>query len=216
MATDRALLDSIETIDGPCFRHYQWEKPVWSFGYSQRLHEVCSTLNQPLSSNNLVRRPTGGGIVDHTNDWTYTLALPAHHALAQSKAATSYQAIHQAITNALQSIHIAANLSPCLCGESRKPGVCFKEPVAYDVLGKSGKKIAGAAQKRTRAGLLIQGSIDRLTLGNQEDGFHQAFIRELETMLDAKAKPWEAPKQLLEAIDTWEKVINSKEWLHLR
>jgi lipoate-protein ligase A len=44
------------------------------------------------------------------------------------------------------------------------PSHCFATPAANDVLHPGGKKIAGAAMKRSRQGLLIQGSIDRSVL----------------------------------------------------
>lgn len=215
MAIDRALLNSIEAIGSPCFRHYKWEKSIWSFGYSQRIQTVCDTLNLPITSNNLIRRPTGGGIVNHANDWTYALVLPIHHDLSQGNATTSYRAIHQAIANTLNALNITAKLASCP-RRVQKSGVCFNEPVAYDVLGIGGKKIAGAAQKRTRTGLLIQGSIDRSIVNNRENEFIQAFICELEIMLNAKAELWKKLYTLQDAINDWEVRLGSKDWLYLR
>ena len=53
--------------------------------------------------------------------------------------------------------------------------VCFANPVSADVMV-NGQKVAGAAQRRTRSGLLHQGSIQHVDLGN---GFAERFAKEL-------------------------------------
>jgi lipoate-protein ligase A len=103
----------------------------------------------------LVRRPTGGGIVKHGNDWTYGLILPKGHASSSIPALELYESIHQAMARALNEQGLSATLKPC--PQSRQkgiPGDCFLEPVARDLMSEDGSaKIAGAAMKRTRAGI---------------------------------------------------------------
>jgi lipoate-protein ligase A len=52
------------------------------------------------------------------------------------------------------------NVAATLAAESQKeiPGQCFAGPEKADLLWQ-GRKIAGAAQRRSRTGLLIQGSV---------------------------------------------------------
>jgi lipoate-protein ligase A len=104
----------------------------------------------------LVRRPTGGGIVPHDADWTYSLVLPANHSWHGFKAVESYRQVHQWIQSAFAEL----NLETELASQARKAeaGQCFAGHEKFDLLWR-GKKIAGAAQRRTRAGLLIQGSV---------------------------------------------------------
>ncbi|MGE9268270.1 MAG: hypothetical protein ACQKBY_09245, partial [Verrucomicrobiales bacterium] len=45
------------------------------------------------------------------------------------------------------------------CGEGGDSAACFEKPVCWDVLGPNGEKLAGAAQRRSRAGFLHQGSV---------------------------------------------------------
>jgi lipoate-protein ligase A len=52
---------------------------------------------------------------------------------------------------------------------------CFANPVRADVMV-NGRKVAGAAQRRTRAGLLHQGSIQQIDLGKD---FARHFAKEL-------------------------------------
>src|SRR5690348_2057601 len=75
MAWDEVLLETMPSSRTPVMRFYSWTSPAASFGYFQKYSEVERvTLLRPL-----VRRPTGGGIVPHDADWTYSLAFPAGH-----------------------------------------------------------------------------------------------------------------------------------------
>ena len=109
---------------------------------------------------------TGGGIVDHRNDWTYALILQSSVSATKNPATDLYAQIHDAISQSLTKIGIDSRLAPCPrhCEESPVasdiPTHCFVTPAANDVLHPNGQKIAGAAMKRSRQGLLIQGSID--------------------------------------------------------
>ncbi len=152
MALDEALLEAMPRLQKPVLRFYGWTEPAASFGYFQRFSEVASaTLLRPL-----VRRPTGGGIVPHDADWTYSLAFPAGHEWYELKAVESYQRVHEWIQSAFARLDIPTELAPC-CKKSA-PGQCFVGHEKSDLLW-HGKKIAGAAQRRTREGLLIQGSV---------------------------------------------------------
>ena len=75
MAVDEALLAAMPRLCQPVLRFYGWTEPAATFGYFQRYAEVASRT--PLRP--LIRRPTGGGIVPHDADWTYSLAFPAGH-----------------------------------------------------------------------------------------------------------------------------------------
>lgn len=215
MAIDRALLDCAEKLGGPCFRHYTWSQKTWSFGYSQHLASVRTLLAKTKGAA-LVRRPTGGGIVSHENDWTYALILPKQHPLAQTPAKDSYRTIHEAILSSMQAIGIASELAPCKCKKPQKPGVCFEEAVAYDVLELDGSKIAGAAQKRTRSGLLIQGSISQRALENKALLFKSAFMHTLGQTLHCPIEKKNNFPILEDKITSWEKIIASDTWLNLR
>ena len=187
MAIDAALLDSLPSGIA-VFRHYGWTEPCFTFGYTQRLAEVRAACPQDLR---LCRRLTGGGIVDHRNDWTYCLAVQAELSAAQTPATALYAAIHDCVRQALAAQSIDSQLAPCprQCDAPAPapagPAQCFVQPTANDVLHANGTKIAGAAMKRTRAGLLIQGSIERGALPDDFDyaafanAFQQTLARQL-------------------------------------
>ena len=152
MALDDALLEAMPRLQQPVLRFYGWTEPAASFGYFQKFSEVAgATLLRPL-----VRRPTGGGIVPHDADWTYSFAFPISDGWYSLKAVESYQRVHEWIQKAFARLNIATELAPC-CKKSL-PGQCFVGHETSDLLW-HGEKIAGAAQRRTRDGLLIQGSV---------------------------------------------------------
>jgi lipoate-protein ligase A len=152
MAVDEALLLHARELGKPVLRFYAWSEPAASFGYFQRYAEVAKAT--PLRP--LVRRPTGGGIVSHDCDWTYSVVLPPGHFWYQLKAIESYRRIHEWVKAAFNETGILAELA----SEPRREvaGQCFVGAEQFDVLAQN-RKIAGAAQRRTRDGLLIQGSV---------------------------------------------------------
>ncbi|MGB0144306.1 MAG: lipoyl protein ligase domain-containing protein [Akkermansiaceae bacterium] len=152
MAVDEWLLES---LDGEAiFRIYSWEGPWVSLGYFQSLKLARDLFGDEPD---YVRRWTGGGVVDHRNDLTYTLAIPRGHELAGRRGSESYCAIHRVIAKCLGEGGLPCGLTP---EDSRTETVaCFEKPVAWDLLGENGEKIAGAGQRRSRYGVLHQGSV---------------------------------------------------------
>jgi lipoate-protein ligase A len=152
MAMDDALLQAMPRLQKPVLRWYAWTERAATFGYFQKHADVESaTLLRPL-----IRRPTGGGIVPHDADWTYSLAFPAIHEWYSLKAVESYRRVHEWICSAFARLNVATELAPCR--HKSAAGQCFIGHEQFDLLW-HGRKIAGAAQRRSRAGLLIQGSV---------------------------------------------------------
>ncbi len=163
MAVDFLLLQRYPQADVPRFRHYGWRGPAFTFGYSQKIAFVRSAL-PPGETFDLCRRATGGGVVDHRDDWTYALVIPRGHPLEDVRATQSYREVHECIATALQRQGV-----PAVAKKTTEPaettgpeGVCFQRAELYDVVHTgTGEKIAGAAQKRNKRGLLFQGSLWR-------------------------------------------------------
>lgn len=150
MAVDEWLA---ETSGPPVLRVYRWAGAWGSIGYFGSLAEARTGLPGP----SWVRRWTGGGTVDHRRDWTYTLVAPAGSALHGMKGAESYRVIHEALSAALAEEGMATRLASDQ--ESTGEAMCFSNPVGHDLVDKSGRKLAGAGQRRTRVCLLHQGSV---------------------------------------------------------
>jgi lipoate-protein ligase A len=168
MALDEALLQSAPETGRPVLRFYGWREPAASFGYSQKYADIEKwTRLRPL-----VRRPTGGGLVAHDADWTYSLIFPPGHLWYRFKAVESYRRAHEWVRDAFAKMGVASTLS--LAGQKEIPGQCFIGAEKDDVLW-HGRKIAGAAQRRTRSGLLIQGSVQPPPLGPARDQWETAM-----------------------------------------
>ena len=155
MALDEALLEQAER---PVLRSYRWAGPAVSFGYSQSLAAVRQRVS-PLPS---VRRWTGGGIVEHGCDWTFSLIVPSTEPLAKARPEDSYRSIHARIAAALNGLGFPAHLSESEQGAGEM--ACFSSPARHDVVGVDRFKLCGGAQRRTRRGFLHQGSIQNLRL----------------------------------------------------
>ena len=108
MALDEALLEAMPRLNRPVLRFYGWTEPAASFGYFQKYGEVERLTHlRPL-----VRRPTGGGIVPHDADWTYSLAFPASHGWYRLKAAESYRRVHLWLQAAFALLATATEVAP--------------------------------------------------------------------------------------------------------
>ncbi len=149
MGMDEALLASLRD---PVLRVYRWSGVWASFGVSQSLSMVANS--RPGVA--LVRRWTGGGIVDHADDWTFSLVVPRGTALGALRPMDSYRAVHRAVVNVIGDSSLSRQ-----DGDVRAAACFSGAPVRHDVVGPDGRKLCGGAQRRTRTGFLHQGSVVR-------------------------------------------------------
>ncbi len=170
MALDEALVRIAAERGRPLLRVYSWLRPAVSIGYFQKFPAHLAERYE------IVRRPTGGGLVYHGEDTTYTVVVPPDHRLYTMSTTDTYCAIHKAVAAACELCSRESHSRPsgapprkrfaATIPALRKAQVasphgfyeCFQRPVAGDVVV-DGKKLAGAAQRRTKWGLLHQGSI---------------------------------------------------------
>lgn len=172
MALDEALLETVGTLGAPVLRFYGWKQPAATFGYFQHYAEIeCTTLLRPL-----IRRPTGGGLVPHDADWTYSLAFPPGHEWHELRAEESYRRVHEWIQRAFAKLGVPTEVAPCC--KKTAPGQCFVGYEKFDLLW-HGRKIAGAAQRRNKLGLLIQGSVQPPPISLSRNAWENA-MRETE------------------------------------
>jgi lipoyl(octanoyl) transferase len=182
MAIDEAL---VEYAVIPLIRFYRWQSPALSFGYFGRFTDVASYQRE----RDLVRRWTGGGIVFHGEDLTYSLVIPSSDTAFAESSTSIYERVHQALCDALSEtgqpavVAAGADRGPGSATVATRTGIsdagynCFANPVRADVMI-DGRKIAGAAQRRTRGGLLQQGSIQGIEFGNS---LTEQFVQALST-----------------------------------
>jgi lipoate-protein ligase A len=196
MAIDEALLRAAQA---PMLRIYRWARPAVSFGYFGKWAEV----QRAWPDRDAVRRWTGGGIVPHGDDITYSLIVPNTHPFARLGPVESYRAIHEVLAAALGNASLATRADPKISE------ACFENAVQDDVV-LAGRKIAGAAQRRSKRGLLHQGSIQPVSdPGAMARALPGAFARQVEAMPLASETCSDASRLVIDRYGT-------REWLHRR
>jgi lipoate-protein ligase A len=159
MEWDRQALDTLEP-DAPCLLHlYEWAMPTISYGYFLRPEELFSFQGVEKHGIDLVRRPTGGGAVLHPWDMAFSVLVPAPY--CRENTLDNYQQINRAVLAAVCELLGFSSEDFILKGKeelSRAASFCMAKPTVYDVIFQR-KKIAGAAQRRTKKGLLHQGFV---------------------------------------------------------
>ncbi len=213
MATDLLLLESYPSPKNIRFRAYAWSEPAFTFGVSQSWTKYREIVPARYP---LVRRSTGGGLVSHLDDWTFALVIPDGHPLFKADAMASYAAVHEALLQALQLQGQPVKLAPMPAGarDFQSPDDCARRAEPNDLVrSDDGRKVAGAAQKRTRSGLLIEGYIWRPFLPDCDWGrFEKDFIQTLSAVLKSPAVS--VPEPTYHQFDhegTWAK-FSSRDW----
>ncbi len=159
MAIDEAILEAVGRGDAPVtLRLYRWEPACLSLGYAQPVSDVDFAR---LAERNwhVVRRMTGGRAILHTDELTYSIALPLTHPLVSGTIPDSYRRLSSALMTALHKIGLDANADKRINTHAAPVGpVCFEVPSDYEITA-SGKKLIGSAQVRKHNGALQHGSL---------------------------------------------------------
>lgn len=174
MALDTAFLSDLQEEKEGILHFYDWEGDAATYGH---FIDPANFLNMEGVSRHLLdlaKRPTGGGIIFHNCDFAFSVLVPSTHPNFSLNPLDNYAFINNRVIQAIAGmIHLPAELLP----EEPKPldpsckHFCMAKPTRYDVMIQ-GKKVGGAAQRKTRFGYLHQGSISI--------GFlPEAFLREV-------------------------------------
>jgi lipoate-protein ligase A len=159
MAVDEAILHSV--VDGACLptlRFYTWSPPCLSLGRSQKLAEVDLPACRAAGVD-VVRRPTGGRSILHTDELTYSVSLLQSDPRAQGGIVEGYRRLSEGLLAGLRRLGVAA-----IQAEGRRPpgsdstAVCFETPADYEITV-GGRKLVGSAQWRARGGVLQHGTL---------------------------------------------------------
>ena len=153
MALDEVLLRAVVR---PTLRIYRWSSPCVTFGYFQ----TFSAVRDAYPALPLVRRWTGGGMVEHGKDLTFSLMVPKGTQKASIPPASFYRELHRRLASWLAWV-ISSEVRLAGREDIQSGPACFSAPAVDDLL-LSGQKILGGAQRRIAGALLYQGSIHRL------------------------------------------------------
>ena len=158
MAVDERLFDLAASSRQTFLRFYQWLRPTASLGYSQDAPKVVDADFCAAHGIDIVRRMTGGKLVLHHREVTYSLAS-ADAAVFTETLHESYRLISRALIRGLAGLGVRALLAetpPPAYAKGTMPCFAF---AARDEIEVDGRKIVGSAQKRTGPLFLQHGSI---------------------------------------------------------
>ena len=160
MAIDEMLLSACirDEIGYPILRFFGFRPGCVTFGISQRFSESETLKGLESMGKEIVRRPTGGGIVVHDYDLCYSLITPVRLHPDFSSTEISYEAIHQAVYAGFRHEGIDVTFAESGKQSELADAVCSKDVVKCDLLYKE-HKIAGGAQRRRDGYFLHQGFI---------------------------------------------------------
>jgi lipoate-protein ligase A len=160
MAVDEAMLEHVGRGDSlPTLRLYAWEPPCLSLGYAQPFADV-DTARLEGRGWDVVRRPTGGRAILHTDELTYSITAPLDEPRVAGSVLESYNRLATALLKAVQLLDVPVAMTDGSAhGGNAAPGpVCFEVPSAYEITV-NGKKLIGSAQARRRDGVLQHGTL---------------------------------------------------------
>ncbi len=173
MACDEWLMFHSHQFSQPILRTYRWDRPSMTIGYFQPFPKDISLHDT------VIRRPTGGALVIHDHDLTFTVVISPQHAWYRLPVHERYQCVHERVHKIFEQRGLSSELMPPhkespVFEKPKNPETdrCFTKSSRYDVLVR-GIKVAGGAQRFTRHGLLHQGSIQ----GEKIDRVSSAEIR---------------------------------------
>ena len=159
MAVDEAILEQAgRGASPPTLRLYAWQPACLSLGYAQPYADVDES-RLAAHSWDVVRRPTGGRAILHTDELTYSVTTAPNEPIMEGTVLESYNRIASALLAACHSLGLPVNMEQHIPpAEATKGAVCFEVPSAYEIV-LDGKKLIGSAQARKREGILQHGSL---------------------------------------------------------
>lgn len=192
-------------------RFYHWVPgPAVTFGYAQALCLVQKTVQE--ADGPYVRRPTGGGVVFHKDDLTFSLVF-----VSKGSPREIYSRFHSHVAAQMgNSVHC---LKEKLSAEAYRPNLtqqasaCFVRPVEDDLMAQDGHKVLGGALRRFGETVLYQGSL-QLPLARTQPVYKRAIVQAVRMFLavDLQVKAC-APELIKEAKELALSCYQTDEWI---
>lgn len=155
---EQLFLDHEAGYDKSTLRIYAWNPPCISVGYSQDMEKSVEIYKLFDKGWEIVKRPTGGGIVFHNlSEVTYSVITDIN-TLGEGLI-PSYMKISEAVVCGLNKLGIKAKIRETRYEiRDTRPDLCFSYPAEYEIVVQN-RKLVGSAQKRGKKTLLQQGSV---------------------------------------------------------
>ncbi len=189
MAIDKALTISYEKDDMPILRFYTWENS-FTIGLGQDFESYTNLKD--IYKDNCSKRITGGGVLFHGHDISYSLVL-SNTEFGNLSVKQSYEKICQFLLEFYKKV----GLNPTFVKDSeyiklKKNEFCQVGFEAYDIIV-DGNKIGGNAQKRNKKLIFQHGSIPilktkedkRVGISLEDLDIHLSFEEAQNRLIDA-------------------------------
>jgi lipoate-protein ligase A len=210
MAVDQAILEAVlEGSSSPTLRFYAWSPPCLSLGRSQNLSEVDLVACRGAGVD-IVRRPTGGRAILHTDELTYSVALLQTDPRIAGGIVEGYRRLSEGLLAGLRRLEVPAVQSTNWQKPPRQTtAVCFETPADYEITV-GGRKLVGSAQWRASGGVLQHGSlplygelgriIDFLSFPEKERGGQKARLHQRALTLEEAVGRIHPHERVVEAL----------------
>lgn len=163
MRLDAELLQTLDPQGSPILHFYDWKGDCATYGHFVNPADFLNLQEAKQQGLDLAKRPTGGGIVFHIWDLAFSVLVPAEHPRFSEKTLDNYAFVNQAVLDAVsvflkKEAPLELIQQDALAVDVAAGRFCMARPTKYDLVLR-GKKIAGAAQRKTKQGFLHQGTI---------------------------------------------------------
>lgn len=170
MQRDAELLNELHQENSSILHLYDWQGDAATYGHFIDPSEFLDMEGVRKRGLELARRPTGGGIIFHNCDFAFSVLVPASFHGYSERPLENYAFINKRIIWVIQKWlgsggELLAEEPQAL--DTHCKSFCMSKPTKYDIMI-DGRKVGGAAQRKTRYGFLHQGSI---FLGLLPDGY---------------------------------------------
>lgn len=159
MAVDQAILDAVAVgLSLPTVRFYAWSPPCLSLGRSQPLSDADLAVCRAAGVD-VVRRPTGGRSILHTDELTYSVSLLQTDPRTEGGVLEGYRRLSEGLLAGLRllgvpAVHAVGRRVP----DAELTAVCFETPSDWEITVNR-RKLVGSAQWRARGGVLQHGAL---------------------------------------------------------
>jgi lipoate-protein ligase A len=179
MALDEALLLSFDPNESlPVLRLYGWSPPALSLGRFQKADDILNLEKCRAAGVPAVRRITGGGVIFHADELTYSIVCAPHHIPASHSIKDSFRVLTAFLLQFYRDLGLDAGYAvDCMSNEEKigeRTEYCFAGTETFDILI-NGRKIGGNAQRRKREVIFQHGSIP--LIGRVDDGIQFLRVR---------------------------------------
>ncbi len=162
MAMDEEMLNNLDPKGCPILHLYDWEKDSLTYGYFAKPEKLLDFSGIEKHHIDCARRITGGGVTLHFIDLAFSFFMPRENSHFSENTMENYAFVNRIVSKALGKLLKGKTLDAYDGDEPSKRDdsffFCMAKPTRYDVMIQ-GKKVGGAAQRRTKRGYLHHGTL---------------------------------------------------------